>query len=468
MKATTYEEWKAEALALDEYTGKEKWKNKDASNLYDWRVIERRSGEIAALRAKGSPKELIYYMNEGVHGNMAGMGTPALYRHANFGTKRLINEYVDQLTGALKDMSNLPESDFLPESKIEFFRRLKLGYGRSALMLSGAGSLGPFHLGAAKALWEQHLLPNVISGASAGSIVAAILCTHNDKELVDLLKYDRLAETFRQVTNDQSGVLRKSIKTDHLRTLIETWVPDMTFSEALAKTGRHLNVSVAPAELHQQSRTLNAVISPTVLIRDAVLASSAIPGLFSPVQLRARDSEGNEHPYVSSRKWVDGSVTDDMPVRRLARIYGCNFFIASQINPFVLWSIQDPHSQNPYVQMMNSFRNSSQQYFRSTYPYTMRMVRNYYPYNVMTRLWYGVATQDYTSDVNIMPNSKFRDPTMLLSVISTEEAQKLVLEGERATWPKLERIRICTTVGHTLRGILRKLEPEMLFNEIAA
>jgi TAG lipase/steryl ester hydrolase/phospholipase A2/LPA acyltransferase len=51
-------------------------------------------------------------------------------------------------------------------------------------MFSGAGSLGHFHTGVVKALLEQDLLPNVISGSSAGSVTAAMLGTHSDEELV--------------------------------------------------------------------------------------------------------------------------------------------------------------------------------------------------------------------------------------------------------------------------------------------
>lgn len=468
MKETTYDTWKQQALQLDARRGLDQWKTEDRSSYYDYKVIQRRCRELEALRQTGDIRRLIFYFNEGLHGNMGGMGAPRLYVRAHFGTKELINRYVQQVTGALEDLAAADPDEFVSESKVGFFRRLTHGYGRSALMLSGAGSLGPFHLGVAKAMWEQGLLPTVISGASAGAIVAAILCTHRNDELEELLEYDRLSETFRQVTNDQSGVLRRRVGLKDLRDIIETWIPDLTFAEALALSGRHLNVSVSPAELHQQSRTLNAIIAPDVLVRDAVLASSAIPGLFASVQLKARGPDGSTETYVASRRWVDGSVTDDMPVRRLSRLYGCNFFIASQINPFVLWSLTDPNSSNPYAQLMQSFRSAYQQLYRSTYPYAMQTVRSVYPWNVMTRLWYAIATQDYTADVNIMPSQRFRDPTMLLSVLSSQEAHDLVQEGERAAWPKLERIRLCTAVGQCMNRILCELEPDEPIKEIAA
>ena len=38
-------------------------------------------------------------------------------------------------------------------------------------------------MGVVKALWNEQLLPRVISGASAGSLMAALIGTRNDEEL---------------------------------------------------------------------------------------------------------------------------------------------------------------------------------------------------------------------------------------------------------------------------------------------
>jgi hypothetical protein len=45
----------------------------------------------------------------------------------------------------------------------------------SLLRLSGGGYLGYYHMGVVKALWTQVMLPRVISGSSAGSIMTAII-----------------------------------------------------------------------------------------------------------------------------------------------------------------------------------------------------------------------------------------------------------------------------------------------------
>jgi predicted acylesterase/phospholipase RssA len=45
-------------------------------------------------------------------------------------------------------------------------------------MTAGGAGLGMYHFGVIKALWKQRLLPRVISGSSAGSIVRYAHISH--------------------------------------------------------------------------------------------------------------------------------------------------------------------------------------------------------------------------------------------------------------------------------------------------
>ena len=78
--------------------------------------------------------------------------------------------------------------------------------------------------------------------------------------------------------------------------LIEATIPDLTFGEAYAKTGRQVSITVAPAEPHQRSRLLNAVSSPNVFLRSAAIASCAIPGVFPAVMLKAKNEVERRNP----------------------------------------------------------------------------------------------------------------------------------------------------------------------------
>lgn len=69
------------------------------------------------------------------------------------------------------------------QEKMKFFTQTRHSYGRTALMLSGGAGFGRYHNGVIMTLFEQDLLPNIIVGSSAGSLVAAGLCTFKRHEL---------------------------------------------------------------------------------------------------------------------------------------------------------------------------------------------------------------------------------------------------------------------------------------------
>jgi TAG lipase / steryl ester hydrolase / phospholipase A2 / LPA acyltransferase len=201
-----------------------------------------------------------------------------------------------------------------------------------------------------------------------------------------------------------------------------------------------------------------------VYIREAVLASCAIPGIFPPVTLAAKNRLGQRQPYVPSRQWVDGSLTDDLPAKRLIRLYGVNHLITSQTNPVAVWSILDSQTQDNLLgRLWEINQNATREWLRATYPLAIELTKNLYPINVMTRMLYSVATQDYTADINILPRRRFWDPRKLLAVLSEHEIRTLIAEGEAATWPRIEMIRNCTHISRTLDRILTRLEHQTLY-----
>ena len=73
--------------------------------------------------------------------------------------------------------------------------------------------------------------------------------------------------------------------------------------------------------------------APNVLIWSAAVASCAIPGVFAPAQLMAKDKNGDIKPLYGNTKWSDGSLESDLPMQRLAELFNVNQFIVSQVNP---------------------------------------------------------------------------------------------------------------------------------------
>ena len=67
---------------------------------------------------------------------------------------------------------SLSESDQLDAAvKKDFFYKSQHALGRTALCLSGGGSLAMYHMGVIRVMIEHQVLPSVISGSSGGSIV---------------------------------------------------------------------------------------------------------------------------------------------------------------------------------------------------------------------------------------------------------------------------------------------------------
>lgn len=71
--------------------------------------------------------------------------------------------------------------------KKEFFEETRHAVGKTALVLSGGAILGMYHIGVIKTLFEERMLPKIISGSSAGSLVAAFTCAKKDSELLEYL-----------------------------------------------------------------------------------------------------------------------------------------------------------------------------------------------------------------------------------------------------------------------------------------
>jgi NTE family protein len=465
MKAENYEEWKNCAMEIDKVSGMDAWKHMNYSDLYDNDEIYLRLETLRNYRAKGDDEALLFTLNEGIHGNMGGIGNPQLYAKALFGTKDLIVDYVDEVAGALLHIADRDNDNISFEDKLDFFRRASHCFGRSGLMLSGGGQLGNFHAGVLKALTEQNLLPDIISGSSAGSIFAALAGTHTNAELISFLQ----PETFLQVIKKEVSIFkniadkRTSLGIKDLESVVNNIIPNLTFQEALEHTGRKINISIAPHGVQQKSRLLNAIASPNVLIRSALMASCAIPGVFPPATLYAKNKDGKVQAYLPSRKWIDGSMSNDLPSKRLARLFGVNHFIVSLTNPLVLPFVNTPLQRNDFFAPMVRFTSAV---IKETTQFNYSIAKRFFKYvpslALMANAVNSVVQQDYTGDINIMADFSVIKPGKLLSVLTLEELTELIRKGEKATWPKLEAIRVTTKVGRILDNILEEYEAEEL------
>lgn len=457
-----YDEWREAALEHDELSGARRWREMDQSRQYDYGQIRLRLDRLRGLRARHDNHGLLFTLNEGIHGNMGGMGRSSLYQRARFGTKRLIEQYIDEIDDALRYLADLPDSEIDVQDKMDFFYRANICFGRSALMLSGGGVLGFYHMGVAKILLEEGLLPRVISGSSAGSLVAGVVGTHTEEQMrrfYDPANVHFEAEREASVFSRMFFGTNPQIDVGDLEKIIERLIPDMTFQEAYEKTGRQVSITVAPAEPHQRSRLLNAITSPNVYIRSAVMASCAVPGVFPPVMLMAKNVHGEPQPYLPTRKWVDGSIADDLPAKRLSRLYSTNHYIVSMVNPIATPFLNAGKPRGRVAAALGSLGIGVGREVLNFYRGIVQRKGDTLPrLNLLLNGVHALMDQEYSGDINIIPSFRWYNPAKILSHLSEQELVALMQGGEHSTFPHVESIRTCTRISRTMEEILHRFE----------
>ena len=177
---------------------------------------------------------------------------------------------------------------------------------RIGLVLGGGAVRGAAHVGALQAFREIGFVPDLVCGTSIGALVGAAYAAG--------VPMSRLSETvadmhWRDVTRLS---LRRGLAvfdTTPLRKLVEEIIGDITFDD--------LEVTFAAVACDVVSGRRVVLMGGSVV--DAVMASSALPGLFMP--------------YESGEALlVDGGVVDNLPVD-VARSLGADYVVAVDIMP---------------------------------------------------------------------------------------------------------------------------------------
>jgi TAG lipase/steryl ester hydrolase/phospholipase A2/LPA acyltransferase len=458
--AAEYRAWFEAATELDRREGLEEWKEEESSNDYDWRLIRSRLRQIRQYRQDGEDGKLIHHLRQGLHWNVGNTGNPALYSYSRTGTKRVVQEYVREVAAALNYVADLESPDFPWSTKVRFFHEVALSYGRSALMLSGGATLGLFHVGVVKALFKEGLVPTVMSGSSAGSIVAAVCGTRAPNEVEELLDPESAYYNFWRILPVRHMLRRGSVMDQNqLRRAIAKNVRDMTFDDAFKLSKRVTNITVSPAGTNQPPRLLNHITFPYLYMREAVLASCAVPLLFPPVMLMTSDESGERVPYMPLLRWNDGSLKSDLPTLRLRRLHNVNHFIVSQTNPHVLpfVSRREPGERG----IFNAVREFTYSSVGGQAKHVLNLVKQNMPFEAVRRpleIASSILDQDYRGNINIYPDVSLWRYANVTSNPSLESIKRFMLEGERATWPRIEMIRNQTLISLTLDQCLDRLE----------
>jgi NTE family protein len=154
--------------------------------------------------------------------------------------------------------------------------------GRVAFALSGGGNLGAMQAGMMRALLESSVEPELMVGSSIGALNAAFCATHPGVEGCRALESAwsslRRRDVFRfdpaRVLAGFLGLRDHLVTTRRLRDLIKLWLGIERIEEALLPF----------AALATDALTGEQVLMTHGDIATALLASSAIPGVFAPVR----------------------------------------------------------------------------------------------------------------------------------------------------------------------------------------
>ena len=456
--ATGFPEWLAIATAIDDLDGAADWRRDQESGDYDWRLLRGRLEQIRAYREAGDIARLARHLRQGLHWNLANLGNPALYTRALAGTKHLIHDYVDEVEQSLDVLLQTTHPALPQAEKARFFSQIALSYGRSCLMLSGGATLGLFHVGVVKALYRDNLLPQVISGSSAGSIVSAAVGTRTPADADTLMDPSNAVYDFWKLLSLRQMLRRGAVMDQsQLRRAIASNVPDMTFEEAFKTSQRIINITVSPAGSNQPPRLLNHLTFPYVYVREAVLASCAVPMLFPPVTLMTQNEDGSRVPYMPTLRWTDGSLVSDLPALRMRRLHNVNHFIVSQTNPHVIPFVNAHEPPNAFSTVRDFALSSVRVQARSV----LDLVGDALP---VAGLKGGVKTvssilgQSYHGNITILPEISLWRYINVTANPSMESITRFIMEGERATWPRMPMIQVQTRISRALERALARFE----------
>ncbi len=461
--ADSAEAWQQAAEDHDALTGLDAWRATDESPFYDAALIRDELSTLSRLRRQGDGLGLARSLTESLFRHLSDLNAPELYRVALGGTKHIITDYLDEVEAGLRWLARTPVEGISNQEKRRRFEEAYRVYGCSALMLSGGATWGFFHIGVVKALFEAGLLPRILSGASTGAMVAAGMGSRTDPELRELFANpEQLRLDGLQAVGWRTALAQRAwLDPERLLAVLRHNCGDWTFAEAHRRSGRVLNISVSPTRTRQKPRVLSHLTSPDVFVASAALASSALPGLFPAVVLDQRSPDGGRGPYVPSERWVDGSIYEDLPKLRLARLHNVNHFIVSQTNPHVVPFVRhrDARGVLPTVAGLTTTAVRTQGAWAAELA-SKATRRSRGPLGQLADRAQALASQDYRGDINIHP--RFRMELLRKVVVNPTQADLSVFirEGERATWPKLTMVRNQTRLGRAFRQCVHDLRAE--------
>jgi NTE family protein len=198
------------------------------------------------------------------------------------------------------------------------------GNGRTAFVLSGGGSLGAVQVGMLQALTEAGIHPDLLIGTSVGAVNAAWIagCPDHQGAL-------RLGEIWRGLRRQDIFPLSPWSSARGLLGRSNHMISNASLRDVLAKYMPYERLEQAAVPVHvitTELKTGRSVLMSSGPAVPALLASTAIPGVFPPVT-------------IGRREFIDGGVANHTPIAAAIELGASRIFVLPVGYP---WLRQEP------------------------------------------------------------------------------------------------------------------------------
>ena len=184
--------------------------------------------------------------------------------------------------------------------KIKWLRRTK----KIGLALGGGAALGAAHIGVLKAFDELNINISYISGNSIGSFVASLFAFGKTWQEQEEISIDLKWLDVSKISISKYGLLTNK----KIGRMVQNAIGDKEFN--------HSNIPLAIVASNLNSG--KKIILKEGKVADAVMASTAIPGVFKPVD-------------IDGKLLVDGGLVENVPVSPLKKM-GAELTIGVNLN----------------------------------------------------------------------------------------------------------------------------------------
>jgi hypothetical protein len=180
----------------------------------------------------------------------------------------------------------------------------------------------------------------------------------------------------------------------------------------------------------------------------------------TPAPLLSKDENGHIVPYLSNEtRWVDGSLTSDIPRNRVSSLFNVTNWIVSQVNPHIVPFISKTSPGSSKKTALSSIEELVMSDIRSRCLLLSKfgVIPNMFGSSTAQK----VFTQNYLGNINVVPSLRFVDNFKAILNPSVADMQHYLLEGQRCTWPKLSHIKFVMSIEKCIARCLSSISADI-------